>query len=341
MKDLQTEIVDLSHQRGYRFWIGRLALVSDLGLMAYYAYCWSLWGRDSLLLQYFFQCGCPAASNEARYPSGVEVVIPACQYASSILSPSGRLLYVQEEGAGPVSTYLLDLQTKEKIPFSMPEGSNYFLTDDLIFHGGDEYILDRMTGEQYPVQGFAYWRSDAYINGEVNLNVLVEALQNSKDVFLIDGDVVLAITQDFRTRPEFNFFIYRAAFPGRDPYRAGKFLQQNNIAYHYVLDIFPGEALSPDGRFIAREDGIYLAETGHKIIEGYSASGFYCSYSGKYFSVRGWTYDSSGALYSPFLEPCILETGFFIFEYPGCFIRVPQPLIKLKVPEEYLNTSAP
>lgn len=301
----------------------------------YYGYCWGWWGRNSLLLQYLFQCNCPIASEEVRYPDEVDMIVSSCQYGSSIHSTSGRLLYVEE--AKPVSTYLLDLQTNEKIPFSMPEGSNHFLTDDLIFHEGDEYIFDRITGKQYPIQGFANWRSDTYINGEVNLSVLVEALRIAKDIFLIDDDIVIALDKDFRTRPKLSFFIHRANFPGRDSDRAEQFLQQNNITYHFVSDIFPGEAISPDSRFIARHDGIYLIETGEKIVESYSVSGYYRSYSGKYFSVRGWVYDSSGVIYSTFLRPCILETNFIIFEYPGCFIKVPQPLIKLKVPEEYLQ----
>ena len=324
-------------------WVNRLGLGCFsllLGLpLLYYGYCWGVWGRSSLLLQYLFQCGCPVASNEARYPDEVDVVVPACRYVSSILSPSGRLLYVQEKISGHSSTYLLNLQTNEKTLFALPEGSNYFLTDDLMFHsfyGDDEYILDIATGKQYPIQRFASLRSDAYINGELNLSILAEELQDAKNVFLIDDDNIVALATNFHSYPERSFSILRGDIPGREANRTENFLRQNKIIFYHVPDGFPDEALSPDGRFLARHDGIYLVETNQRIVEGYSASGFYRSYSGKYFSVRGWIYDGGGSLYSPFFSPCLIETNFFIFEYPGCFIQVSQPLLKLNLPDEYL-----
>ena len=94
--------------------------------------------------------------------------------------------------------------------------------------------------------------------------------------------------------------------------------------------------VSPDGRFVARADGIYLVETGERIVEGYSASKFYRAYSRKYFKVRGWNYGGSGVIYSKFLNPCLIETSFFIFDDPACYYEVPQPVVILKMPEEYL-----
>jgi len=189
MKPKSNEISQPPKPRGYRFWLIRLALLLGLPILLYSGYCWGLWGRSSLLLQYLFQCGCPVASEEARYPDNVDVIVPACRYKSSRLSPSGRLLYVNEKKDGLTSTYLLDLQTHEKTTFFLPEGSNHFLTDDLLFfsvaYGNDTYLLDRITGKQYPIREFAYWRSGAYINGEVNLSMLAEALRGAENVFLI------------------------------------------------------------------------------------------------------------------------------------------------------------
>lgn len=248
-------------------------------------------------------------------------------------------MYVQEEESRITSTYLLDLQTEEKIPFTLQEGSNHFLTDDLIFHsfyGDDEYIWDIATDKQYPIQRFTRMRSNAYLNGELNLKMLAEALRDAKNVFLIDDDNIIAVVSDFRNHPESNFNILRGDFPGRDANRTEQFLQENEITYHYISDSFSDEAISPDGRFIARHDGIYLIEANQKIVEGYSATGFYRSYSGKYFSVRGWTYDGTGVIYSKFLDPCLIEVGLIFMDEVGCFIQVPQPLLKLNLPDEYL-----
>lgn len=289
-------------------------------------------------MQYLFQCNCPASSEQSRYPSDVVVIIPACRYYLSFLAPSGRMMYVKEK-PNLESEYLLDLQTSKKIPFTFDVESNHFLTDNLIFHsfyGDDEYILDISTGERYHVQRFRNMYADAYINRQLNLILLVEQLKRAEYIFLIDDDVIVALMADFRAYPENRFNVHRLDFPVRESNALEKFLLQNNIVYQSIPDMFPHEAISPNRKFIAREDGIYLIATGEKIVEGYSVSGYYRSYSGQYFSVRGWTYDSSGALYSAFFTPCLLETNFLIFEYPGCFVKVDQPLIKLKVPQEHL-----
>jgi hypothetical protein len=339
--EMRAKTINSLKQDRLRAWISRFVLLLGLPFLLYFSYCWGVWGRNSLLLQYFFQCSCPIAIEEARYPKEVDVIVPACRYVGSIHSPSGRLLYVQEKQPSPTSIYLLNLQTGKKTPFILPEGSNHFLTDDLIFHsfyGDDQYILDINTGIQYPVQDATHIKPSIYSLGNIEPNLLLKALSQVDRIFLIDEvfQPVVALSLDFRTHPENTFTFNVLDFPGDEPNRVEQFLKQHKIIYHYVPASFPHEAMSPNERFIARDDGIYLVETGQKITEGYSASGSYRSYSGKYFSVRGWTYDSSGALYAPFFNPCLLETGFFIFEYPGCFIQVAQPLLKLKVPEEYL-----
>ncbi|HEU0292967.1 MAG TPA: hypothetical protein VFR47_09540 [Anaerolineales bacterium] len=340
MKTRQSRTDYSPKPRGQWFWTGCFILLLGLPVLLYCGYCWGWWGRHSLLLQYLFQCNCPPASEEARYPDEVDVIISACRYVSSRLSPSGRLLYVNEKRNGLTSTYLLDLQTHEKTPFFLPEGSNHFLTDDLFLfssaYGNDTYLLDRMTGERYPIREFSYWRPSTDITGEVNLSVLADVLRSIKDVFLIDDDALVALAQDFRTYPEHKFFVHRASFPGSNPNRVEEFLQQNNISYHSVSDGFPGEAFSPDGKFIGRDDGIYLVETNQKIVDGYATSKYYRSYSGKYFSVRGWIYDGSGVIYSKFLKPCLIELELPVTDAVECYIAVPQPLLKLNVPKEHL-----
>lgn len=330
---MSAETDDAPKQRGFGFWLSRFVLLIGLGVLFYYGYCWGWWGQSSLLLQYLFQCSCPPASEQARYPDNLDVIVSACKYGSSILSPSGRLLYVREEESGINSTYLLDLQTDEKIPFALPEGSNHFLTDDLIFHsyyGDDEYVLDRSTGQQYPIRQFVHLRRDAYINGNLNLNVLANELRDAGDVFLIDNNTIVALALGFQTSREHNFYIDQTSLQEYDPNRGEQFLTENRIDYQAVPGTFQEEALSPDRRFIAGKDGIYLAESGDKVVEAYTARGI----TGKYFSIQGWAYDSSGVIYYKFLDACLVELP----SYDGgvCSIRVQQPLIKLKVPEEYL-----
>ena len=347
----QIETPYIAVQRRNRNWLTRFAysvgLPLTLFLLFFYGYCWGLWGRGSLLLQHLFQCSCPVASEEARYPDDVDVIVPACRYGGVWLSPSGRLLYVREIDDEAISTYLLDLHTQEKTPFFIPEGSHYFLTDDLVFqwvdcgkgHECGYFILDLKTGKQYPLpklKNSNLW-PDAYDFGKVDIGALANYLKGAKDVFLIDtrgGEVIVALNSDFRIVPERNFFVSNP-LKSYDSDSEEAFLRNNNINYHFVPAMFPGEVISPDGRFIARSDGIYLAATDQKIVEEYSSNKYYRWYRRGFFSVRGWTYDGTGVIYSTFLTPCLVEVP--ILDEIGCFKSVPQPLIKLKVPEEYLS----
>src|SRR5688572_12066667 len=157
MKTMQTETDPASKRRGWSFWLSRFALLLGLGVLFYYGYCWGWWGRSSLLLQYLFQCSCPAASEEARYPDNVDVIISACSNvgASVRLLPSGRFLYMREENSGFASAYLFDLQTLERIRVTDQSFSS-FLTDDLWFveSGIENYLIDRTIGKQYPIKIF-------------------------------------------------------------------------------------------------------------------------------------------------------------------------------------------
>lgn len=248
----------------YRYWSGCFILVLGMPILLYFGYCWGLLGRHSLLLQRLFQCNCPHASEESRYPKGVEIIIPGCTKTGVILSPGGGLLYVREKNKEQVSTYLLDLQSKQKIPFALPDTSSFsFLTDNLLYisviYLEEMYVWDRTTGEEHPVHRFRDLSPMAEQNGEINLSLLAETLQKSKYVFLIDqDDTVVALEADFPVSSSNNFVFGRFDLEGFDTDRVKLFLQSNNISYQTVLPYYPDEVISPDRRFVARPDGIYL-----------------------------------------------------------------------------------
>jgi len=330
MKALQTEPNLNPKQRGVRFWISRFIFLIGLVVFAYYSYCTGLWGRNSLLLQYLFQCNCPAFSGEWRYPRRVDVIIPACRNinASVSRSPSGHFLYLRKEKDGLTSAQLLDLQTMERIKVTNRPFSS-FLTDDLWFiEGGiEDNIFDRTTGKQYLIKTFRYWRENAYVNGEPNVELLVDALHQAEEVFLTPNDsTVVVLLPNYSTDPEQGFAFDHSDFPEWGPRRVEQFLQENKVVYQIVFADFPDEAVSPDGRFVARNDGIYLVETNQRIVKGISR-----------FLIRGWTSDGRGVIYtSHFLEPCLLELGLLFGEDTSCEIRVPQPVLLLRLPERYL-----
>lgn len=311
------------------FWLISIFLVIGLSLSFFPGYCWGLWGRKSLLLQYFFQCKCPTTSEQARYPNQVKVIISACHNSFVELSPSGRYLLVHEEISGKNLDYLLDFQTMDKIDVTNQPFSD-FLTDSIGFieSGLEDRIVDRFTGTQYPIKSFAYWREDAYLSGEPNLGLLVATLRKAKQIFLIqNSDTVVVLMTNFPENPEQNFTFDRSDIPEWDSDRVEQFLQNNNVIYQTILASHPDEAVSPDGRFVARPEGIYRVETNERIVMGYS----YGLFLKEYYSVRGWINDGSGVIYSSG-NPCLIDLGVDI----GCFYEVPQPVILLKLPDEYI-----
>lgn len=339
MDKLKIQVANIYKRRELEIWLAGFFFILASPYLFYYGYCRGWWGRHSLLLQYYFQCQCPAESEQTRYPKEVEVIVSACQNGGVRLSPSGRYLSVREKNDEHSSTYLLDLQTKEKIDFTLPYSSFYFLTDNLlyvfVYYVGDEYVLDRITNTKYPIRGFIYLQPKAYSYGKVDPPVFYEALLQADQVFITDYAFppVIVLFSDFRTNPEHSFTFDSSALPGNGSQLLEQFLRQNNIDYDHNPATFPGEIVSPDDRFIARYDGIYVRETGEKIVEGYSTKKLF---SRDYFSPRGWLYDSSAVIYSTFLNPCVIDTPGI--DEPGCIWRVPQPVLLLKVPGEYLSS---
>jgi hypothetical protein len=317
--------------------LGCLSILLMSPFLLYYAYCWGVWGRNSLLLQHLFQCKCPAASEEARYPKEVDVIISACNNAVVMPFPNGRRLYVREEKFGLVSIYLLNLETKEKTPLGFKEGYLHFLSDDIVYiwlyYGEGEYILDGATGMQYPIQSFKQLYPGAFSDGDLNPDLLLQALLQSDKVFLIDAaaDPAIALSSDFRAHPEHNFIFNRFELPEYWESSTEQFLRQNNVAFQYAAARFPlyslpEEVVSPNGKFVARNDGIHLAETNRLIVKAPISL------------VRGWTYDGRGVIYAVG-KRCLLRLAIPMMDDSWCEIEVSQPVFLVKVPEEYLSST--
>ncbi|MDP1614626.1 MAG: hypothetical protein Q8L68_02405 [Methylococcales bacterium] len=327
----------------------RLGLLGiGITFIVYTGYCWGIWGKNSLMLQYLFQCGCPLNSAESRYPDRVDVIVSACPNNSIVrLSPSGRFLFLGKDELLSDGNYIINLHTGEKSNVSgLSKGTVYFLNDEIMFHmfyGIDEYLLNLATGEQHPIQEFKGLRSDAYINGYANPNVLVESLQESENVFLVDDDIIVALASDFNLSNKNNFFVDRFDISGDSLERVEEFLLANNILFTHIPDYpeYLPEVVSPNGIFVAHDDGIYLAETKQKIVDGYPGYQSFFVYNGKYSSLYGWVYDSTGVIYANSFGQCLIRFGLPFMDGSECLIKVPQPVLKLKVPQEYLDTSIP
>lgn len=328
MKPLQTKTNNIPRRWNHRFLLAGFVFIVGLGVLSYYGYCFGLWGTGNLLFQILFQrrCSCSGISEEWRYPEEADVIVSACHLYDVILSPSGRLLHVQQYINGLKSMYILNLETGEQTPIVLPEGSNYFLTDSLMLHsspGDDRYVLELTTGIMYPIQSATRLTSGVYSMGYVESNLLLEALLRVDQIFLIDDvfQPVIALSSDFRTHPENSFTFDTLDFPPGDFDRVRQFLQENNLTYEYVPSRLTHEVVSPDGRFIARDDGIYEIKTNQLIVIA-PGSG-----------LKGWAHDGRGAIYRSYR--CRYDLS-----VPGldmtCLYWETQPVLLVKVPEKYL-----
>jgi len=290
-----------------------------LGLL-YWGWCWGWWGRGNLILQYLLQCNCPRASEATRYPDRTEVVISACEDASVKVSPGGRLIDVLGN-----PRYFLNLETGERI--ESPTALGYgFLTDSLLLvnpRGREPYLLDLNTGAQSRVAVIRRGTLPMLDDGTIDPAAILPLLRQAEQVYIISDFVVLVGVDSG------NYLVQENILAGhtRDGELAQQFLEENNISYVTVgrpsaYDGIP----SHTGTFLSRLDGIHLISTGQRIVESYRLG------SQGYFIPFGWVYDDRGVILRSGSVYLLDLRVIYLYHY----MPVPQPVLLLKVPEEYL-----
>jgi hypothetical protein len=272
-------------------------------------------------MQYLFQCKCPAHSESLRYPQNVEIVISACQVQDDqvSLSPQGTLLDINQD-------YLYDLRTGERL--STPAEKPFIvLTDTLFFYNTpDPYIQDAKNKSRYPVELLANFPVSA--DGKIDVSGILPILNQASAVYLL-GDYILIEdgTKYYR--------VYESALTGESAggQAAQRFLNINHIPFEASFQFFPGELPSHNGKFIEKWDGIYSAATNERIVNNFHSP------SSRYFEILGWQYDDEGVILGNG-NAYLLE---FPIGLPGLdssqmrYFRVPQPVLLLKVPSDYLS----
>jgi hypothetical protein len=295
-------------------------------------WCWGRFARGNTLLQYLYQCRCPAASEPARYPAQVQVLVPACRDAGVGLSPGGQVIQLRENGR----QYLLDPTTLELSDPPTPYQFS-FISDNLLLvspPGLDRYLLDRNTLEQTPlVTLYSSAVPGVDVNGSTDPIVLLPMLRSAAKVY-VDVDIAIALHAQLGPDTarhdylfyELNWIRHSGVLHGQGAALL-QFLISHQIPYTLSARSDEVEWLSHSGAFVARTDGIYLAKNGQRIVESYYVPG-----SG-YLPPIGWVSGDRGVILKPF-DHCVIET------YPvsstvrvGC---VHEPVLLLKVPPQYL-----
>ena len=204
-------------------------------------------------------------------------------------------------------------------------GQGELLSSELFWWWGDpNYIIDLHDGQRYdlinlnqmpPLEGYKFDpKYYAYF-------------QSAEQVFILQGhNKVIALSSDFRQNPDRNVIYFLPS--GSGAFGDGKNLEKlmNDLGVKYkIVDfaypyLYDTDLLSPTGKYIVRDDGIYLSETNTVAVR----------HSMKY-SFRGWYYDESGVVinkrgyYLIDLGPGLETSGFQYFYLPG-------PTIKLRLP---------
>lgn len=266
-------------------------------------------------------------------PPNTEVLVSACKQPVVQGIPGGDTLFVHEVRTGKM--YLLDLKTGEKRkipndPFLLNRG--IFLSSELALLEGSlvrpdnsnylpHYILDLTNGERYELldldtlprleggkfdpKNYAYIQSAQYVFIHHSKNTLV------------------ALSADFRTNP--NGRVIFSGFAIRTDNAEGlvKLIKNFGMDYEH-LDLSTtrySDIISPNGKYVVRNDGIYFSGTYTSIINREYIGG---RFMGGYF--RGWYYDESAVV--------VQGGGDYLITLPGTstIYYVPSPILKLNLP---------
>ncbi len=276
--------------------LGILTALAFLWLL-YWSWCWGWWGRNNIFLQYLFQCRCPTITEQARYPTQAQVLASACQDESS-----KHALLLQQLNNGFVGGYHVD-----KSWWIGRSRTNYLLIDSqdgsfavarYILSNG---TLDPLITEQIRNAKNIYWQQDL---GVLLALSSVETPERSGNLVLTSQDDTPLSREQLRNQIALE-------------------LTKNQIPYNTVGSW--GTVISRNHLFLYR-GGIRLVDGEQRIIDG-------SELGGRLFAV-GWAADDRGALLEGNNSLYLYGGGFQVIVPTGPV--VPQPILLLRVPSEYL-----
>ncbi|NOK57990.1 MAG: hypothetical protein GFH27_549287n294 [Chloroflexi bacterium AL-W] len=296
--------------------------------LVYWGYCWHWWGRDTLALQYLFQCRCPPASEATRYPN-FTVLVSACDGPFiRDMAPSGRFLFIEAQGNENQLRHI-DLQTKQVHPLPLDYSTRYsvrYIDDQrlFIYHVDRvEYsVLDLQNGSQTVIP---WIYADAYDLQVYNL------FHRATEVLFFNNET-LALTKDFHTARNENLILLDTGTNAQEVLSnqlAIADIEYQSITPPYQTGPIWDAYYSPDGRFYAQHDGIYRSATREQLIR--TNLPFFDSI-GDYNPV-GWIAEQRGVVYMAGTA-CVIDNR-DDYAIPYNWFPVPQPILLLELPEEF------
>ncbi|MEM8534951.1 MAG: hypothetical protein AAGF95_29200 [Chloroflexota bacterium] len=296
--------------------------------LVYWGYCWHWWGRDTLALQYLFQCRCPPASEAARYPN-FTVLVSACQSAwIHSMAPSGQALLVETTARPRISHLDISTGQEQIFPFDPMNVSRISFIDDQRFlvrlsRNTGYLVYDQQQQVHLPVPAIYFDAQEAQVQ---------EVLHTAQEVLLFNSEV-LVLASNYRQQPDNNAVL--TDVNAVDVEQINTQLQPKNMRATPVHPPYQADRsssfqrYSPDGRFTARRDGIYHTDTQEQIIS--TDLPFFDRISD--FDPVGWTTGQRGVVYAGRTAYVIDNTNDYAIPYS--WLPVPQPQLLLELPEEF------
>lgn len=273
--------------------------------LLYQSWCWGWWGRDNLILQYYLQCKCPRESEQARFPS-TEILVSACENQEI---KDRKLVELVKKGYvgsfGVFGDWVLELEPGDTTPIR-----NY-------------YLLNVKTGQHLSLK---YART--MDEGKVEPNVL-EALRAADKIYSFNTGaerfkpkVVVALVTDFVNSGE-NWLVESS--DGRVDLIPGN--SQNKLFKHSSANT--GIMVSKNHLFQSSR-GIELTSNHQQITPS-------LEWASKRFQRVGWAEGDRGVIYygGSLGGPYMFGPSLAVIVPTGPV--VPQPVVLLQVPKEYLS----
>lgn len=330
-----------------------------LGMLGY---CNQWWGGHNLFMRSLWVCACPAKMEAAFYPPEVEIAFSACDNVSiQKITRDSYFFKVSGDDNYPLTeTYFWQPTTDEKIPFYPPENENLWviLNTDLVFIYGNTTFnnipsrLYRPSDKQsVPIKYLdSSQLSPIYLpSGDVDPKAVQVLFSDSTQIFRNFGhgatEQVIVLGPNWLTQPDKNFFFYD--IPSSE--RAKTWVQDVIEASHVpVIEPPSGPVISPNGRFLAKPEGIYEIATNKLVIDFSGLNIFPCAL--KSCEVFGetirygpccWLSDSSAVFYQSTEYPLAeLIPWMAKIKIPSFFAGAPiqyggivPPVLKVNVPQ--------
>ena len=331
----------------------------------YIGYCQGWWGRDSLLLRKFSSCACYTDVENSFFPNEhITVAISGCtdQFVRSVESAQGFAVVAHYETndpsySGDPNAFLWDPLTNEKQGFPIGLAPSHFspLDSDYLYwsDGLERVIWHWRTDKTIPVQDRTTELVELFTNTNTLKSELFNTVYREIDYVFTKEDYTMAIFIDEQTGHNQTYRLAQSNIGdsaelknilANSPIPIHKF-ELAGLSLHYSGFCCPrNELVSPDGRFVATNDGVFSIETGQQLVNTENLivqkriESLMLRYEPVGYIPSLWLADSSGVIYSYNLQNEEWADRQPVPGFPRPRERdqpvFPVPILKVSIPED-------